>query len=70
MLWKSKSTHGPQLFMQNPHRCGHCITIRPQGDLIPVNLPFFLISNQPSEISKLKTHSSHSEHGNDTNHSN
>ena len=52
-------------------------TIRPQGDLNRVNLPFFPISNQPNfqpikpaEISKLTTHSSPSEHGNDTNNSN
>ena len=48
-----------------------------QGDLNRVDLPFFPISNQPNfqpitpaEISKLTTHSSPSEHGNDTNNSN
>ena len=63
---------GGVLFMQCPPP-----TIRPQGDLNRVNLPFFPIFNQPNfqpikpaEISKLTTHSSPSEHGNDTNNSN
>ena len=72
--WGGSQDHST-LFMQNPHGCGHC-TIRPRGDLNRVNLPFFPISNQlnfqpvkPAKISKLTTHSSPSEHGNDTNQS-
>ena len=53
------------------------VGICPQGDLNRVNLAFFPISNKPNfqlikpaEIYKLTTHSSPSEHGNDTNTSN